>query len=338
MDSIAQLALANVTSPPVLFFALGALAAIARSDLSIPEQIGKGMSLYLLLSIGFKGGVAARNGAADISFLMAALAGLALAFIIPVIAFLILSFVRRVDTATRAAVAAHYGSISIVTFVAGQEAVRLAGLDPNGYMTAVAAMMEMPAIAVALFLLALSGRKAAAAATANGEPANGHRSSGALLHEVIINGSIVLLVGAFVIGLVAGDRGMARIDLFVNGIFQGVLCLFLLDLGLVAVRRLLNGARLSMALVVFGFGMPLLSATLAMGAAYVAGLGAADAAILAILAASASYIAAPAAMRMAVPEADAGVYLPLAIGVTFPFNLTIGIPLYIGVASTLFGS
>jgi hypothetical protein len=201
------------------------------------------------------------------------------------------------------------------------EFAKSAGLKPGDYLAAVAAIMETPGIIAALFLAgARKGEKGDAA----------H-----LMREVLLNGSVVLLVGAFLIGYITGDRGMARLDIFVNGLFAGVLCLFLLEMGLLAARRLTGGAKLTSGLVAAAIVIPLLGAGLGLGAAMAFGVKADDAAILMILAASASYIAAPAAIRIALPEADPGVYLPMAIGVTFPFNIAIGIPLYAGLAQAV---
>jgi hypothetical protein len=330
MPEILSLAIANLTAPAVLFFALGALAGFAKSDLSVPDAVAKGLSLYLLLAIGFKGGVAAQANGLNGDFLGALGLGLALSVVMPFVAFFFLRTLAKLDRPTMAGVAAHYGSISIVTFVAAMDFAKLAGLTPGDYLAAVAAAMETPGIIAALFL---AGSKPQAAA------AGDHKSgfSGELLKEVLLNGSVVLLVGAFAIGMITGQKGMARLDLFVNGLFAGVLCLFLLEMGLVAARRLQGKNRLSAGLIACGFLIPLAGAALGLVGSLALQLPAADAAILMTLAASASYIAAPAAIRIALPEADPGVYLPLAIGVTFPFNIAIGIPLYAGIAQTFLG-
>ncbi len=326
MQDALSLAAANLISPAVLFFALGMAAGFARSDLSIPEQIAKGMSLYLLLSIGFKGGVAARDAGLSADFIGALGLGLGLSVIMPIVAFAVLRLVGKLDRATQAGTAAHYGSISIVTFVAALDFAKVSGLEPGAYLAAVAAAMETPGIIVAL---ALAGAK----------PADGAEAAprGELMREVLLNGSVVTLVGAFIIGLATGDAGMQRLDPFVNGIFPGVLCLFLLEMGLVASRRLRGKNRLTLGLVGAGVAIPLAGAALALAGSVLLGLAPANAAIVMTLAASASYIAAPAAVRIALPEADPGVYLPLAIGVTFPFNIVVGIPLYAALAQTVLG-
>lgn len=330
MQEILSLAFANLLAPAVLFFALGMFAGFVRSDLSIPEAIAKGLSIYLLLAIGFKGGAAAAKEGASADFIAALVSGVSIGIVMPFVAFFVLrALAPKIERVTLAGVAAHYGSISIVTFVAALDFAKLAGLAPGGYWPAVAAAMETPGIIAALML---AGVKPAAPHADDLKSAQHGGLSPELLKEVFLNGSIVVLVGAFLIGLMTGERGMARLDVFVNGFFAGALCLFLLEMGLVASKRLMGKNRLTTGLVVAGLFIPVCGAALGFAAAAFAGLGAANGAILMTLAASASYIAAPAAIRIALPEADPGVYLPLAIGVTFPFNIAIGIPLYAGIA------
>lgn len=330
MQDIFGLALANLTSPAVLFFALGLFAGFARSDLAIPEQVAKGLSIYLLLSIGFKGGVAARANGLDADFMAALGVGVVVGVLMPLVAFAVLTLLApKLERVTKAGVAAHYGSISIVTFVAAMDFAKLAGFEPGGYMAAVAAAMETPGIIVALML---AGRPTAAPS-----PDQPHKSgfSLELLREVMLNGSVVVLVGAFAIGLITPDASAKRLDVFVNQLFAGVLCLFLLEMGLVAARRMSGKNRLTLGLIVAGIVIPLCGAGLGLAGSWMAGLPAPEAGIIMTLAASASYIAAPAAIRIALPEADPGVYLPLAIGVTFPFNVALGIPLYAAAAQML---
>lgn len=319
-----QLALSNLLAPAVLFFLLGFSAGWLRSDLTVPETAAKTLALVLMLSIGFKGGVEASRAGLSTDFVSAAAAGVALSFVIPVIGFFILRAVSRLDKATAAATAAHYGSVSIVTFVAGTEFLRAAGLEFGGYMVAVVALMETPAILSALLL---SGAGAAGRQGLRGD----------LLREVALNGSVVVLIGSFLIGAITGDSGMAKLEVFVGPVFQGVLVLFLLDMGLVAARRLRGARSLSLPLVGFAILMPFISCGLALSFSLLLGLRPADAAVLAILAASASYIAVPAAMRIALPQADPGVYLTLSLAITFPFNLIVGIPLFTAAATALIG-
>jgi hypothetical protein len=223
-----------------------------------------------------------------------------------------------------AAVAAHYGSISIVTFVTATSVITGQGLAFEGYMVAVAAAMEAPAIVSALWLAARSG--------------SGARMDARLWHEILLNGSIVLLVGSFLIGAATGAEGMARIDAFIVAPFQGILCLFLLDMGLVAGRGL-RGSKgvLGLGTIVFGMVMPMVGAAFGLVVALVIGLSVGGTALMMTLAASASYIAVPAAMRVALPEANPSIYLTLSLGITFPFNLIFGIPAYLAVAQTLSG-
>lgn len=315
-----HLALSNLLAPAVLFFLLGFAAGWFRSDLSVPESVAKALAMILMLSIGFKGGVEASRAGLSLDFVKAAGAGMILSFGIPVIAFAILRMAARLERTTAAATAAHYGSVSIVTFVAGTEFLTAGGVAFGGYMVAVVALMETPAILSALLL-------------AGAGAAGRHGLRGDLMREVALNGSVVLLIGSFLIGAATGERGMAKLDVFVGPVFQGVLVLFLLDMGLLAARRLREARTLTPRLVAFAIGMPLVSCALALALSVLLGLSPGDAAVLSLLAASASYIAAPAAMRIALPSADPGIYLTLSLAVTFPFNLVIGIPLYSAVTA-----
>jgi hypothetical protein len=314
----------NLLTPMILCFALGLFASIARSELTIPEAFAKAMSIYLLFAIGFKGGVAVAGHGIDGHVIMALVGGIALSFVIPFAAFALLRVMTGLSAVDAAAVAAHYGSISIVTFVTATSVITGQGLAFEGYMVAVAAAMEAPAIVSALWLAARSG--------------SGARMDARLWHEILLNGSIVLLVGSFLIGAVTGAEGMARIDAFIVAPFQGILCLFLLDMGLVAGRGL-RGSKgvLGLSTIAFGMVMPVVGAAFGLVVALVIGLSVGGTALMMTLAASASYIAVPAAMRVALPEANPSIYLTLSLGVTFPFNLIFGIPAYLAVAQTLSG-
>ena len=310
---------ANLTSPMVLCFALGVAAAMSRSELAIPEAAARFMSLYLLFAIGFKGGAeVARHGLGpDIA--LAVLAGIGLSVVLPVIAYLLMRMGTRLS-GVDAAVAAHYGSISIVTFVAATQALEGAGLVYDGFMVAVAAAMEAPAIMMGLML-------------ASRHLGKSERSSSELGREILLNGSIVILVGAFVIGWISGDSGFRTIAGFIDTPFKGVLCLFLLDMGLLAGRHMRASAgKLSPATLAVGIYMPLVGAAAALPLGLLIGLSPGSLALLLTLAASGSYIAAPAALRIALPQADPAIYLTLSLGLTFPFNLTLGVPLYIALA------
>ena len=319
MSDVISLAGQNLISPMILFFALGVAAALARSDLSFPEAVAKGMSLYLLFAIGFKGGVGVAAHGVDLGLVLALLAGIVLSAGLPFVAFGLLRTMTRLSVTDAAAVAAHYGSISIVTFVAASALLQAQGVAFEGYMVAVAAAMEAPAIVAALWIISRAG----------GRPDD----SPGLWREILLNGSIVLLVGAFAIGWITGEDGQAEIAAFIDAPFKGVLCLFLLDMGLVAGRGLRSArGALAPGVLAFGVTMPLVGASIGLGAGLLIGLSPGGVALMMVLAASASYIAVPAAMRVAIPEANPAVSLTLALGVTFPFNLTLGIPLYLAVA------
>jgi len=321
------LAAENLLSPMILCFALGLFAALARSELSVPEAAAKAMSIYLLFAIGFKGGVAVADHGFSGSLLAALAAGVMLSFALPVAAFALLRVMTRMSATDAAAVAAHYGSISIVTFVTATTVLAGRGISHEGFMVAVAAAMEAPAILSALWLVSRSGK----GADEGGMDAD-------LWREILLNGSIVLLAGSFLIGLITGQDGMARIESFIVSPFQGVLCLFLLDMGLVAGRGLRNSRGvLSAGALAFGFVMPVIGAAAGLGAGLAVGLSTGGVALMMTLAASASYIAVPAAMRVALPDANPSIYLTLSLGVTFPFNLTLGIPAYVAVAQRLTG-
>ncbi|AJD53809.1 MULTISPECIES: sodium-dependent bicarbonate transport family permease [Thalassospira] len=323
MQDVLSLAAQNLLSPIVLFFVLGVGAALARSDLTIPEAVAKGISLYLLFAIGFKGGVAVSNNGIDLTLGMTLMAGVILSFVLPFIAFGLLRWISQLSRTDAAAVAGHYGSISIVTFVAATSVLQSSGIVAEGYMVAVAAAMEAPAIFSALLLVSSGGKG---------------RMDGALIREILLNGSIVLLVGSFFIGWITGAEGMAKIEALIVSPFQGVLCLFLLDMGLVAGRGLKQGrAVLRAGPLAFGVMMPVIGSCLGLVFALLIGLSLGGTVLLMVLAASASYIAVPAAMRVALPEANPSVYLTLSLGVTFPFNLTLGIPLYLAMASAVHG-
>lgn len=312
--SVAALA-SNLLAPTILFFVLGLIAAVARSDLSIPEGAAKIMSIYLLLAIGFKGGAAVSQSGIEAQLIAALAAGIVLSFVLPFIAYGLLRVSTRLDGMNAAAVAGHYGSISIVTFVTAVNLLEARGLPSEGYLVAVAAVMEVPAIISALWIAARKGNTSVVDCS--------------LLRHILGNGSIVLLTGSFLIGAVTGEAGLKDLHPFIVVPFTGVLALFLLDMGLSAGRSLLENRKdISGGLLVFGCLMPVLGSLLGLGLAKLVGLSPGGAFLMMVLSASASYIAVPAAMRLALPHAKSGIYLTLALGITFPFNLTLGMPLY----------
>ena len=335
----------TLTSPIILFFILGMVAGFARSDLVIPEAIAKGLAIYLMAAIGLKGGVAVAVSGYTADLGLSAISGVALSFLLPLPAFLLLRSFGRLDRTNAAAVAAHYGSVSLVTYITATELLKAEGLAVPGFMAAVLALMETPAIITGLML----ARRARVGGPADGLAGGGLAAKGlaakglapaktagsGMMHEVFLNGSVVLLVGSFLIGLIAGKEGFAPVAPVFEVGYKGILCLFLLDMGLIAARRLLGTRALTIRLATLAIALPLINGTIGVVLASLIGLDPAVAAILGILCASASYIAVPAAMRLALPEADPGVYLSMSLGITFPFNVIVGIPLFAALARLL---
>ncbi len=321
--------LANLTSPPLLFFFLGCIAALLRSDLDVPNPVAKALSLYLLFAIGFKGGVALSESELTVTIVGALLAALALASLVPVYIYFLVR--RLVPNHDAAAIAATYGSISAVTFVTAVNYLNSQAIDWGGHFVAAMALMEAPAIVVGLFLYQRS--RGGITPDAPGDDT----SVGGLLREALVNGSVILILGALVIGAISGPRGMEQLEPFVKTPFVGVLCLFLLDMGLVAARRLEDvlrprepdqGGPSALALSALAVLFALLNGSLGLGLATLLGLPEGDALLLTMLGASASYIAVPAAMRLALPEANPSIYLTMSLAITFPFNILIGIPMF----------
>ena len=305
---------ANLTNPTLLFFVLGILATAVRSDLAIPESTGKFLSLYLLFSIGFKGGQELAHEAFTAEIGYSILFGLALAALVPVYVFFIVK--RRVSIADAGAVAAAYGSVSAVTFVAATAFLEAQKIPFGGHMVAVMALMEAPAIIVGVVLLQRY------------DPAAGGTSLGATVRHSLTNGSVLLILGSLLIGLIADTKQAEGIKPFTTDIFKGFLALFLLDMGMVTARRFVAFRRYGLFLTGLALAIPALNGCVVALASVFVTAEPGNRFILAVLAASASYIAVPAAMRLAAPQADPGLYLPMALGVTFPFNITLGMPLY----------
>ncbi len=320
MDGL-QLALTNLTSPPVLAFALGLLATALRSDLKLPDAVYQALSIYLLLGIGIKGGVALSESSFE-QIIGPLLGTLALGVVIPIAAFYLLRF-TKLDVANRGALAAHYGSTSLVTFTAGIVFLESLSLQVEGYVNTLLAVLEIPGIIIGLALAAKGITR--------------DISWGESLREILTGKSIFLLVGGVVLGFLTGSAGYTRIDDFFTGLFTGVLTLFLLELGMVAGRRIKDLKQVGLSLFVFGTSFPILAGSLGVLVGQLTGMSLAGSAALGILAGSASYIAAPAAVRLALPEASPGIYLSASLGITFPFNLTIGIPVMLAVSQFLEG-
>ena len=314
----------NLSSPPLLFFFLGALAVAARSDLEIPNQIAKFLSLYLLFAIGFKGGVALAVAPFDTQIVLTLGAAMVLSAGVPLYTFMFLR--KRIPIADAAAIAATYGSVSAVTFVTATGYLDVSGISWGGHMVAAMALMESPAIIVGLLLY----RKYALTDGDGGD--NDNFSWSQLLREACLNGSIFLIVGSLIIGWITGPAGMTQISSLIQDLFLGVLCLFLLDMGIVAARRFKDlrnaGSKAMSILITMALVLPLINAMLGLGIANALDLNEGDALLLIVLAASASYIAVPAAMRLVLPQANPGSYLPMSLAITFPLNILVGIPLY----------
>jgi hypothetical protein len=306
--------------PVVLFFVLGVAARLAKSDLRLPEALYEALAIYLLLAIGLKGGVELARQPA-LSVLPHALAAIALGAAIPLLLYPVLRVLGRLSAADSASIAAHYGSVSVVTFAVATSVLRAAGISSEPHMPLLVALMEAPGIVVGIVLARRFGASAGATPHAT--------QWGVLAHEVLFGKSVVLLAGGLLIGYIAGPQGIAPIEPLFFGLFKGVLALFLLEMGLVAGARIGELKRAGAFLVVFGVAAPVALGLLGAVVGHLLGLSLGGTALLATLAASASYIAAPTAMRVAVPEANPALSIGVALGVTFPFNITLGIPLYL---------
>lgn len=317
-------------SPPVMFFFLGVIAVMVRTNIAIPRAATKALSLYLLWAIGFKGGVELVASGFTPEALKALALALALSVFVPVWAYFALrGIVPRMNAA---AIAACYGSVSVVTFLTACAALDQRGTPFSGHMVAVMALMESPAIVLALLLLNLDQRRSTGGprvSPSGGAPAGeGSPRVAALLHESLLNGPVLLLLGSIGVGVLTGQKGYAAFKPLCTDAFPGALAFFLLDLGLMAARRARDVLGAPRLLLAFALGAPLVNAAVAIVASKQLGIGEGDAVLMAVLAASASYIAAPAALRLAIPKAEPALYIALSLGVTFPFNIILGIPLY----------
>ncbi|MBN66746.1 MAG: sodium-dependent bicarbonate transport family permease [Rickettsiales bacterium] len=321
---ILQLFAQNLLSPAILFFALGIIAGWLKSDLDVPDQISRYLSIYLMMAIGFKGGVAiAETPDINGEVIATIIAGLCVGFVQPFIGYALLRATTRLDSTTAAAVAAHYGSISMVTFVTAASFLGTNEVVYAGYIVAILALMEAPAILSGLFI----AHRAAPETIKDTE-----RATATLSREIFTNGAILLLVGAFMVGWITGTDGMKKMEGFLVTPFQGILALFLLDMGLLVSRQLSHLKEFTFKLVLFGIYMPLIGAAVGLSLSAIIGLDVGTALLFTVLCASASYIAVPAAMRLALPQAKAAIYVPMSLAITFPFNIVIGIPLYFALA------
>jgi hypothetical protein len=314
--------------PAVLFFLLGLMAAAVRSNLEMPAQISKFISLYLLMSIGIKGGVALSVSGIQPEILTGLGIALLMAFLVPAYTYPLLRL--RTDGYNAAAVAATYGSVSAVTFIAVGQFLDNQGVAHGGHMAVALVIMEVPAVIMAVLLAAMTRsidekRKGRDSASHN---THSEFSIKGILHESFTDGSIVLLMGSLFIGFLVGVDGYQTIKPFTGDLFKGLLGFFLLEMGMMVGRRFREMQVIDPFFLGFAFVIPVVNACFTLALSHRAGLSDGDAVMLATLAASASYIVVPAVVRAAIPEANPGIYFTMALALTFPFNVIIGIPLY----------
>ena len=323
MESFTLL-VANLISPPVIAFAAGLIAVWVGSDLKFPEQLYQGLTIYLLLAIGYKGG-AAMNGSPLSELALPLAATLFIGCLIPVGVFTFTRKILVLSVSDSDALAAHYGSVSAVTFMACIAFLQKQGMSHESFMPAIMAAMEIPAIFVAMLLAKRFGTSAKTPLSHT-------------VREVITGKTFILLICGLVCGVTAGDHGRELLKPFLVTPFYGVLMLFLLEMGLIAGAKIREANRIGKSLIAFALIAPVVQATLGITLAWAIGLSQGGAVVFAVLCASASYIAAPAACRASLPHADPGIYVTTSLGITFPFNLVFGIPLYIAMSGLLYSS
>ncbi len=323
-----SLILKNVLTPPVLFFFLGIISVFAKSDLEIPSPLPKLFSLYLLLAIGFKGGIELQKSGLGGQVVPTVTAAIIMSLLIPIICFVVLRL--KLDVFNSAAIAAAYGSISAVTFITAESFLESQNIHFDGFMIAALAIMESPAIIVGLFLVKVGAPKE--------RPIKRQMRWRQILHESMLNGSVYLLLGSLVIGALTGafnPPGIDKMQPFTEKLFYGVECFFLLDMGIVAAQRLPSLKKAGSFLIAFAVLMPIFNSVIGVFVARALGLSPGNALLFVVLCASASYLAVPTAMRMTVPEAKASYYISTTLGLTFPFNIIIGIPVYMGLVNQI---
>ena len=365
-----SLILFNLLNPPVLFFFLGMFAVFSKSDLEIPAPLPKLFSLYLLIAIGFKGGHELAESGINLEIGITLIAAVVMATVVPVYTFFILK--TKLNSYNSAAIAATYGSISAVTFITASSFLEKLQIPYGGHMVAALALMESPAIVVGIILVKMfaNGDRQEleeakiqynkpteteleynpVAVTSTKRISAKSRGSyyavksdnkldfswSAVLREAFLNGSVLLLVGSLIIGVLTGEEGWKKLSPFTQDIFYGALTFFLLDMGLVAAKRIKDLGKTGSFLITFSVFIPVINALIGIGIAKVLGFEEGNALLFAVLCASASYIAVPAAMRMTVPQANPSLYVSMALALTFPFNIIIGIPLYLEIIKHLF--
>ena len=315
---------AKLLSPMVLAFALGIFATLIKSDLKFPEGLYIGLTIYLLFAIGLKGGVKL-SATPMAEFYKPALGAILMCSLIPIWSYIILNKLGKFSVTNAAAIAAHYGSVSAVTFSESLSYMETMGISFEGFMPTMLAIMEVPAILIAIFIARTQSKEESTA------------SWGKLFHELFAGRGTVLLIGGLVIGLLSGKKGFEQVAPLFDTPFKGVLALFLLEVGLVTGRKLGDLVKAGPFLIAFGLIMPILHACIGIFLGKTLGLSLGGSTIFGVLCASASYIAAPAAIRIALPEASPTYYLTSALAITFPFNIVFGLPLYLSIAKIIFG-
>jgi hypothetical protein len=306
----------NLTNPALLFFILGIVAVKLKSDLEIPPNSSKFISLYLLFSIGFKGGQELAHSEFTLEIVWSVLFGVVIALIIPIYSFFILR--RKFNVFDAGAIAAAYGSVSAVTFVTAASFLEIQHMTFSGHMVAVMALMEAPAIIVGVILIRMFDKKKET-----------NTSLISLIKHSFTNGSVLLILGSLVIGLLASEEQAMGIKPFTNDLFKGFLAIFLLDMGIVSGKKLGDFVKSGWFAVFFALFIPLINGSVVALCSQIVTDNIGNRFMLAVLAASASYIAVPAAMKIAVPKANPGLFLPMTLAVTFPLNITIGMPIYL---------
>lgn len=361
-----SLILFNLLNPPVLFFFLGMIAVFAKSDLEIPAPLPKLFSLYLLIAIGFKGGHELAESGINLNIAITLIASVIMACVVPIYTFFILK--TKLNSYNAAAIAATYGSISAVTFITASSFLEKLHISYGGHMVAALALMESPAIIVGIILVKMFAtapksssvsieyfdpetnteaayQSAYAIANQPGIKINNKAKTkpqsadffwGEVLQEAFLNASVFLLVGSLIIGVLTGEEGWTKLEPFTQGIFYGALTFFLLDMGLVAAKRIKDLSKTGSFLIGFSVIIPVINALIGIAIARILGFTEGNALLFAVLCASASYIAVPAAMRMTVPKANPSLYVSMALALTFPFNIIVGIPLYLEIIKHLF--
>ena len=324
-----NLLLQNIFAPTVLFFFIGVIAVLCKSDLEIPAPLPKLFSLYLLLAIGFKGGIGIqKSGIFNDQVLLTLSAAVLMSLLIPLLGFVVLRL--KFNVFNSAAIAAAYGSISAVTFISAESFLTSQSISSDGFMIGALALMESPAILVGLLLVKYGGPK--------DRPDSRKLHLRSILHESFLNGSVFLLLASLIIGFLtalSNPLAIEKMKPFTHSLFYGVECFFLLDMGMVAAQRLPSLKKAGSFLISFAILMPIFNALIGVLVARSLALDTGNAFLFVVLCASASYLAVPAAMRMTVPEARSSYYISTTLGLTFPFNIVLGIPLYMSLVNKI---